>query len=279
MSDPSDLVFIKLGGSLITDKHTPRTARREIIQKLAEIFRDSLVEHPGMQLLIGHGSGSFGHTSAARHGTRDGVMSRKDWQGFLEVWRDAGELNRIVLEVFSEVGLPVIAFSPSATTLAANGSVVTYALEGIQSALAHGLIPVIHGDVVFDTERGGTILSTEELFSHLALVLKPRRILLAGIEIGVWADFPVCSEMISLITPTTFAGIEGKLRGSEAVDVTGGMLQKVVSMLKLVKEVDGLEIMIFSGEDEEVVKAALNGEEAGTLICNRKVESAHSHDD
>jgi isopentenyl phosphate kinase len=277
MSDSNKLIFIKFGGSLITDKQTPRTARRDIIRSLADELKSSLERNPGLKVLVGHGSGSFGHTSAARHGTREGVRSRKDWQGFLEVWQDARELNRIVLEIFSEAGLPVMTFPPSATTLTADGSVMAYALEGIQSALTHGLIPVIYGDVVFDTARGGTILSTEELFHHLTMALKPHRILLAGLEPGVWADFPVCSEMISLITPQTLAEIEGKLRGSNAVDVTGGMHQKVVTMLKLVEAVEGLEVLIFSGEDKGTLKAALDGEEAGTLICNRKIEKPHGH--
>jgi isopentenyl phosphate kinase len=278
VSDSGNLVFIKLGGSLITDKHSPRTPRREVIQNLAGEIKAGLARHPGLQLLIGHGSGSFGHVSASRHGTRAGVRSPEGWQGFLEVWRDARELNSIVIELFSEAGLPVIAFPPSSTTLAADGSVAAYALDGIQSALANGLIPVIHGDVVFDTIRGGTILSTEELFVHLAGELNPRRILLAGLEPGVWADFPVCSELVSLITPVTLAEIEGKLRGSAAVDVTGGMYQKVVSMLELVKALDGLEVVIFSGEDVETFAYALDGEEAGTLICTREVESHHDHD-
>ena len=216
MSDSSNLVFIKLGGSLITDKHKPRTPHREIIKMLASTIKAALERNPGMQLLIGHGSGSFGHTSAARHGTRDGVRSSAEWQGFLEVWRDARELNRIVIEIFSEAGLPVMAFSPSATTLAADGHVAAYSLDGIKNALANGLIPVVHGDVVFDTARGGTILSTEELFVHLAGHLSPRRILLAGLEPGVWADFPICSALVSLITPVTLAGDRGqtaRLRG------------------------------------------------------------------
>jgi isopentenyl phosphate kinase len=278
MSDSPNLVFLKLGGSLITDKHTPRTPRREIIRKLARTIKMALDRNPGLQLLIGHGSGSFGHVSAARYGTRDGVKTREDWQGFLEVWRDARELNRIVLEIFTEAGLPVIAFSPSATTQAVDGHVAAYSLDGIQSALKNGLIPVIHGDVVFDTARGGTILSTEELFVHLAGHLSPRRILLAGLEPGVWADFPICSALVSLITPDTLAEIEGKLRGSAAVDVTGGMFQKVMSMLELVKQIEGLEVTIFSGEDDQALVAALDGEEAGTLICNRPVPSAHSHE-
>lgn len=55
-------------------------------------------------------------------------------------------------------------------------------------ALANGILPVVYGDVVFDEVRGGTILSTEDLFQHLAHQLHPERVLLAGLEAGVWAD-------------------------------------------------------------------------------------------
>lgn len=43
-----------------------------------------------------------------------------------------------------------------------------------QAALDAGLVPVIHGDVAFDEERGGTVASTEEIFSYLAREMAPR---------------------------------------------------------------------------------------------------------
>ena len=74
-------------------------------------------------------------------------------------------------------------------------------LAPLKSALANKLLPVIHGDVVFDEARGGTILSTEDLFTHLAHQLHPKRILLAGLEAGVWEDFPARTHLIEEITP------------------------------------------------------------------------------
>jgi isopentenyl phosphate kinase len=271
------LYFIKLGGSLITDKHTRCTAREDIIKVLAKGLKAGLERNPGLKLVIGHGSGSFGHSSAAEYGTREGVHTPDEWQGFLKVWRDARELNRIVVAILADNGLPVISLPPSAAVLADDGNIVSYPLDIIRSILTNDLIPVIHGDVVFDRHRGGTILSTEELFFHLARELKPEKVLLAGIESGVWADYPVCSKLVSIITPTSLAEIEGKLRGSIAVDVTGGMVQKVITMLDLVKEVAGLEVLIFSGEDVGALDAAMDGEDAGTLLCNRDIDKPHDH--
>ncbi|MGB8253247.1 MAG: isopentenyl phosphate kinase [Anaerolineaceae bacterium] len=278
MTPPERLYFLKLGGSLITDKHTARSARRDIIQNLAGEIAAGLKRNPGLRLLVGHGSGSFGHTSAAKYGTRAGVRTEEDWRGFIEVWRDARALNQIVIELFTEAELPVIVIPPSATISTDDGKIIKYEVESINNALRNNLLPVIHGDVVFDKTRGGTVLSTEEIFIYLANALQPQKILLAGQEPGVWADFPECSSLVSMITPTSLAEIEGKLRGSAAVDVTGGMYHKVTSMLELVQNVNELEVLIFSGEARGTLSAALDGEEAGTLLCNRKIEPLVAHE-
>jgi isopentenyl phosphate kinase len=120
--------------------------------------------------------------------------------------------------------------------------------------------------VVFDTSRGGTILSTEEAFTHLARELKPGRILMAGIEQGVWADFPSRNQLIDCISAQNIDEITGNLKGSSAVDVTGGMVQKVFSMLNLVRSIPSLEILIFSGNEPGNVLKALLGAKIGTTI-------------
>lgn len=45
-------------------------------------------------IVVGHGSGSFGHIPAAEHGTRDGVSGLAQWRGFCEVSDAASRLNR-----------------------------------------------------------------------------------------------------------------------------------------------------------------------------------------
>ncbi len=61
------------------------------------------------------------------------------------------------------------------------------------------MLPVVHGDVAFDEALGGTILSTEDVFAFLAEHLSPTRILLAGIEAGVWEDFPARTKLVKQI--------------------------------------------------------------------------------
>jgi isopentenyl phosphate kinase len=56
------------------------------------------------------------------------------------------------------------------------------------------------------------------------------------------------------------------LSGSAATDVTGGMASKVFQSLALVEAIPGLEVLIFSGEQEREVREVLKGESRGTAI-------------
>ena len=262
----NQLVFLKLGGSLITDKHTPRTPRLSVLNRLAGEIQAGLKENPSLMMLIGHGSGSFGHTSGNQYHTRDGVSTPEEWLGFSQVWGDAGDLNRLVMAALRGAGLPAVGFPPSASILTHNRKIISWELGPIQSALENNLLPVVYGDVAFDQNLGGTILSTEDLFVHLAAALRPQRILLAGLDPGVWQDYPerTCLyEEISLADKKDLAGI---INPSAATDVTGGMGDKVNQMLDLISTMPNLEAYIFSGTEPGTVQRALSGDSPGTRL-------------
>jgi len=259
------LTLLKLGGSLITDKDTPRTPHLEVIHRLAEEIAQFVNANPSSQLIIGHGAGSFAHVPASKYKTRHGVRSQQEWAGFFEVWQEARALNHIILDALHQAGLPAISFPPSASITTRDGKVTAWDLAPLQAALSHQLIPVVYGDVIFDESLGGTILSTEELFTHLAVQLNPRRILLAGLN-SVCSDFPLCKHTIKFITDANFKDYLPILGGSASTDVTGGMIQKVTDMLKLTHQVPGLEIHIFSSSQQGVLLEVLNGKNIGTII-------------
>lgn len=263
-----NLHFLKLGGSLITDKSKPHSPRLDVLARLAAEIASARRSRPGLKLLVGHGSGSFGHVPARRYGTRQGVHTPQEWQGFVEVWKEAAALNHLVVEALFTAGLPVIALPASASLVASHGKVAAWELTPISSALQAGLVPVIYGDVIFDRGRGGTIFSTEDLFKILAPQLHPRFLLLAGLEDGVWADFPGRTQLVTHITPHNIQSVSQALGGSASVDVTGGMEGKVRQMVSLVEENPGLDVLIFSGEKPGNVEQALLGQVIGTLIRN-----------
>ncbi len=286
----AELIFLKLGGSLITDKARPYTPRLDILSDLARQIRAALQARPDLALVLGHGSGSFGHVAAKQYRTREGdpnflrldgrlLQQRTNpglplgedrggqyWFGFSEVWFQASALNRFVMESLHEAGVPALALAPVSAVIAREGKVLRWDLTPLKAALAAGLMPVVYGDVIFDEARGGTILSTEDLFEHLARRLRPSRILLAGLEGAVWADFPKRKIRVETITPASFDQVKASVGASHGADVTGGMESKVRQMLELVTEIPGLTAQIFSGEQPGNLQKALAGENLGTLI-------------
>ena len=104
----TDLIFLKLGGSLITEKATPRCARLDLIARLVTEIKQTKSRIRDLSLVLGHGSGSFGHFPAQKYGTRRGVGSLDGWQGFAEVWYEAATLNWILMDNLHTAGLPGI---------------------------------------------------------------------------------------------------------------------------------------------------------------------------
>lgn len=262
----NNLLFLKLGGSLITDKNEPHTVRQEVLDRLAQEISSALVSNPQLRLLIGHGSGSFGHIPAQKYQTRQGVTTPQEWLGFTEVWREAIALNSLVMKALHKAGIPAISFSPCAQILAVDGKIDSWDTVQIRSALIHGLVPVIYGDVIFDSIRGGTIFSTEEQFEFLAAEFEPEKILLAGVEPGVWKDYPDRKEILPAITPATINSLSKTLNGSASPDVTGGMQSKVQIMMNLIEKGLSREIIIFSGLEPGFIPKVISGQKVGTRL-------------
>jgi isopentenyl phosphate kinase len=271
-----DLVFVKLGGSVITDKTQPEAVRAGVISRLAGEIAAALagpraVPGVGVRLVLGHGSGSFGHVFAQRYGTRQGVRSAGDWRGFAEVAAAAARLNRIMTDVLLAAEVPVWSLQPSASARCRGGDLVSLATEPVEEALAHGLVPMVHGDVALDEVQGGTIISTEQIFAYLARRLHPVRVILVGAVDGVYEGDPLrnpAARHVPEITAANWSTVQATLGGSHAVDVTGGMLAKVVGMVALVRELPGLTVQLISGERPGALHGALSKPEVarGTII-------------
>ncbi len=257
MADFGQRVFIKLGGSLITDKRQERRARLRVIRRLARELREALAEQPELRLLVGYGSGSFGHAAAARTRIYEGISRREDWQGFAEVALAVAELHMQVRRAFHAAGLSTLSILPSAVAEAAGGIPVAFETRAFQRAWEAGLIPLTGGDVVFDRERGAAILSTEAVFDALLEPLRPTRILLVGEVEGVLADGPGGHQIIPHLTPERFREIQGVVGGSHGIDVTGGMRAKLEMALRWVERDPDLEVWIFSGRRPGALREAL----------------------
>jgi isopentenyl phosphate kinase len=268
----SELVLLKLGGSVITNKNIPFSAQTDVIRRLAGEIRRALDDRPDLQLILGHGSGSFGHVVAQQYRTREGVVGEDSWQGFAQTAAAAARLNRLVTDLLLEEGVSVVSFQPSASARCRKGELMYFDTHPLKQALEAGLIPLVYGDVAVDAVQGFTIASTEQLFDNIARELQPARIILAGVVDGVYDSDPLTNPdatRFEEITLDNWAMVEDALGGSHGTDVTGGMFSKVRDMYHLMLAQPPLQVHIISGEIPGRVASALAGSDVdiGTLIC------------
>ncbi|MDX1688255.1 MAG: isopentenyl phosphate kinase [Candidatus Promineifilaceae bacterium] len=260
----STLLFLKLGGSLITDKRGEEALRPAVLGRLAGEIRAALDEarngEGDFRLVVGHGSGSFGHVAAAEYDTRAGVRSAEAWRGFARVSDAAARLNRLVCQALLAAGVPAVSLQPSASALCRDGGIVEMAVRPVKMALDAGLVPLVYGDVAFDTVRGGTIISTEEVLGYLAQEMAPAWFLLAGETAGVYDE---AGDVIAHITEENFGAFQEAVGRSRGTDVTGGMATKVRAMLDLAAAHPDLSIRIFSGMEAGRLRQALLRPEVG----------------
>ena len=99
------LVFFKLGGSAITDKTRESTAREDVIRRVAHEIAHARATTPAFSLLMGHGSGSFGHFAAKK----SGFGQRGNWRAYAETGAAATRLTRLVTDSYIAEGVPVVA--------------------------------------------------------------------------------------------------------------------------------------------------------------------------
>jgi isopentenyl phosphate kinase len=239
--------LIKVGGSLITDKRQEATYRASVMQHIARQLYSIKNTSAERKLILGHGSGSFGHFEAKKYDTMLGVKTSEAWFGYAKVAHAARTLHWHVMNTLIEEHLSAIGFQPSASTSCNNGKIMQMNVENIQFALTQNLLPVVYGDVAFDDIRGGTITSTETIFTYLVNNLAIDEIILLGEVDGV---YDTKGQVVKRITPKNISAIASAVGGSDGVDVTGGMWSKVNDMLKLVETHPQMRVRIINGKQD-----------------------------
>ncbi|MDX1501943.1 MAG: isopentenyl phosphate kinase [Thermoanaerobaculia bacterium] len=262
----TELLLVKLGGSLITDKRRPGVARDEVIRRLASEVAAVAAARPG-GVLVGHGSGSFGHPAAERFQLGGGVTSTGQLPGVSRTQQAAARLHRRVVEALAEAGAAPFSLAPSSGMVAEGGVPAEVALEPLVGALGLGLLPVVYGDVVIDRRLGASICSTERVFESLAPRLAER-----GLRVGrvLWLGetdglLDGRGERIARVAPGEGERALEHAGDAGGIDVTGGMRLRMETALRLAAL--GVTSQILDGRRQGLLERAARGEEdSGTLV-------------
>lgn len=262
------IILIKLGGSLITDKEKPYTARYEIINNLSRQIKDALEENKNLSLIIGNGGGSFPHYPAVKYQMKEGIKNENQKIGFCEVQDAASRLNRIIVRSLLDLKIKAVSINPSSAIITQKKKIKFFFIEPIVKAINLGIIPVIYGDIVFDEFFGSTILSTETLLNVLCQKLIKKgffvdKIIHNGITPGVLDRE---GKLIEKISKNNWNRIKTHFTSAKGFDVTGGMFHKVKEALLITKQ--GVETLIINGcQEKDILKKAILGKKVrGTII-------------
>ncbi|MGA3292303.1 MAG: isopentenyl phosphate kinase [Candidatus Microgenomates bacterium] len=265
MEKMKELILIKLGGSVITDKGREYTAREGNIIRLAGEIKEVQRKFNG-KIIIGHGAGSFAHTPAHKYKTKEGLINKDSLYGMAVTEDAAKKLNMIVVKNFLEEGIPVFSFSPASFLISDVKVCDKSYFDSIKKALEIGIVPVVYGDVVIDRKIGCTIFSTEKILSILARELQKKYKIKTIYVTDTDGVYDEKSKTIGEINAKNFAKLKSSIVGAKGVDVTGGMLHKVEEALNLAKKT-GIKTLIINGKVKGSLKNAILGKKVGgTLI-------------
>jgi isopentenyl phosphate kinase len=133
--------------------------------------------------------------------------------------------------------------------------------------LKMGFLPVTYGDAVLDTELGFTILSGDQLVSHLAARFNAERIIMGADVDGLYDADPKTeknAKMLNHLTLGELKKLQNNLKPSPH-DVTGGMFGKIAELIPAIEK--KIPVTIVNAAKPNNIYKALKGEKVeGTLI-------------
>lgn len=250
------MIIVKLGGSVITDKKRPLTARPRAIASMAGALAEA-----SEPLIVVHGGGSFGHYWSVRHDMHT-RPARRDPAAVAAVKNSMVDLDAMVLRAMAGKGIGPYALPPHALVRPGGDRASAPAVREAGMIAESGLVPVTYGDALW--RRGGMayIMSGDRLVSMLSLALRPRLAVFATDVDGLYRDMD-SRELIprigaagagrmaeSLSEGGTAAGIGGRAKGpaprrAQAPDVTGGIRRKVLEAARLAGA--GIDVAFVNG--------------------------------
>jgi len=174
-------------------------------------------------------------------------------------------LNQIIVDTLLDQGVPAFSVSASSMLVTKCKRLVELNIDIIRKLIETGLIPVLYGDAVLDTEQGFAILSGDQLVVKLALEFEAERIIFGTDVDGIFTSNPKIDECARLLEKLSISNITAKVGNATHTDVTGGMYGKLVEAEEAVKK--GTKVIFLNANKKNIVKQALRGEKVmGTLI-------------
>lgn len=253
------VVLVKLGGSLITDKSKPLTIKKQNILTTCQALAQAIAKYPEYLFVIGNGAGSYGHFTA--HATNL-KQHPGDPMSIAKVHQSVATLNAVIVEQLIQLGVPAISMQPSAF-LTWSKNTTSENTQPLLQIIAAKMTPIMYGDILPSPENGSIIISTERVLQRVADALQDtgeyhlkHAIFATSVE-GVFDDE---GKIIPRLGAQDAFGKHGIL----GFDTTGGMADKIQLARTMRQHIDA--VTIAGGLIPNVYERILDGQAVGTAI-------------
>ena len=228
-------IVIKLGGSVITDKTVPYKIEENNIRHIVL----DLERYGKKNYILIHGGGSIGHYLVNVLGLNLPNKS-VNLAHVAKITNEMDKLTNIIIEEFLEKDIPVISMPTHTFLTTDTNGFKSVDFSSIKTAFSLGYVPLLRGDVVFDSERGFSIISGDDLVLLLATEFNASQVIMLTDVDGVIGSDSVVIKKLNLSENYQNMIWHNKDRH----DVTGGILKKLDVMKILVKK--GIKVCILS---------------------------------
>ncbi len=267
------LTIIKLGGSLLTDKSTPYTANDELItsvvKELKECIDSGLIE----DLIIVHGVGSFGHVPVFKHKLHLGFQQSDQLIAMSRTQHEINEFRLKLTLAFIEHGdLPVNLLHASSFCTSEKMKISSSFLQAVKGYLSIGMIPLIGGDMLYDSKMGFSVGSGDQFVVLFAKQFSADRVIFVSDVDGVYTSEPKQNpdaKVIESVSLEMLSDIIEKTDSASLKDVSGAMkgkLQAIMSLKDMIS--DGSEVILMSMKRYGNLKSILS--DTGASINHTK---------
>jgi len=248
-------IIYKLGGSVITDKNNKEVARKDVIENILKIIRDSAVA-------VVHGGGGFGHYVAHEVGLNLRPVTIEDARKVME---SMDKLSAIVYDIAKSVWPNVVLIKPRDFIINKNLKIYDAYLDILTTYYELGSIILTHGDVVPDIGKYKfSVCSGDVLIILLSIVINPDAVVFLSDVDGLFTADPKKNPNAELIEDVKASELYGKFEESSSKDVTGGMRLKADIIRDLARISD---VYVLNGLNFENLRKFVRGEKfVGTRI-------------
>ena len=244
------MILIKLGGSIITNKEKPLSARRKTIDNILNQIKR--IREP--KILV-HGGGSYGHYWSVKYDMHT-KPAKYDMRGVSIVKNSMIDLNKIILD--SAVKNRINAYCLPPTDFMNGNKPIKNKILTINEIAKSGLTPVTYGDALWFGQKKSYILSGDVIMSMIGKILKPRlSIFILDVD-GVYSN----TKSKKLIRDFKR---EKPIISKNKIDVTGGMTRKITEATNMSKS--GLKVFFVNGNKPKRILDAVSGKKfEGTIF-------------